>query len=743
MKPSPTSHCAAILGAALLLTFCAGSAADAAPVSVEVYQRMAAIGPGGRVPVIVRFAERSDLALLAQRGDRKQARREMLQGLRSQARLSQGSLQELLRRQGEAPTELWLINALAVRVPPALIGTLAGWPGVAAVELDGQVTPPTPVTLAVPSAPTGNVAALGVQTLWDAGFTGSGTVVASFDSGVDVTHPDLVGSWRGGSNSWYDPFTPSTEPYDGETNNGHGTAVTSLMVGAAAGGETIGVAPGAQWIAAKIFSDAGVSSISIIVQSFQWALDPDNNLDTDDAPDVINNSWGLENSLGDCVDDTSLHTLIQNVQTAGIHVVFSAGNDGPAPATSVSPGNYPEGLAVGSIGPAYAVSAFSSRGPSACSGSIYDDLVDDVFPEVVAPGEQVTVAVPRNIFPSGYGSASGTSFSAPHVAGALALLRSAVAPAAGESAADYRLRLERGLLATSADLGPRGADNSYGRGLVDLPAAYDRLTALPHLSVYDPTAPENNDHLDFGPVAPGSVRELAFGLKNVGGSDLTLTAIDDIGLPAPELSLVGNNCPGLLLAGEECMLTVRFAPTTFVSHSGQILVTSNDAPSPRALHVTGVGNGLPPPAQLLGPTNGAVDITLPVTLSWTQGADADGDVLSMILFIDNSADFSFPDLVFPNLLAATAGVLTAAAGIILLGPCRNRRRLLLVSALLLAFCIAAACGGGGGGSSSAIVPTNSITTSNLSPATTYYWKVRTEDSHGGVSESAVWSFTTR
>jgi hypothetical protein len=37
------------------------------------------------------------------------------------------------------------------------------------------------------------------------GFRGQNTVVSNMDTGGDVTHPDLAGRWRGGTNSWYDP----------------------------------------------------------------------------------------------------------------------------------------------------------------------------------------------------------------------------------------------------------------------------------------------------------------------------------------------------------------------------------------------------------------------------------------------------------------------------------------------------------------------------------------------------------
>jgi subtilisin family serine protease len=733
----------ALAGVLLLST----SAAQATALAPELRQRLETAGPGGKVPVIVHFADRLDLKAFAHRSARAAARAGMIRGLRDQARRSQGPLQGFLRRQGVEPTELWLINALAVQVPPALVATLAAWPGVATVELDGEVPPPAPVTLAVPSEPTDNIAAIGVEPLWAAGFTGLGVVVASFDSGVDVNHPDLAPRYRGGTNSWFDPYTDLDTPTDVD---GHGTATTSLMVGGAASGKNIGVAPDAQWIAAKIFPDSGDADSSKIIVSFQWAIDPDGDPDTDDAPNVINNSWGFEKNLNQCITnivhednpEISLPLAIQTVQDFGIHVVFSAGNSGPAAATSVSPANYPGGLAVGSIAPDYTVSSFSGRGPSACSGSIYTDLTVDVYPEVVAPGESVLVAYPFSVFFADYAIASGTSFSASHVSGALALLRSAVSQLTDEPADDYRLRLESALLATAADLGPPGADNSYGRGLVDLPAAYARLTTQPHLSVYDPTVPENDDHLDFGPVTPGTVKELAFVLKNSGTANLVINISST--LPAPELTLLPHSCPASLLPGAQCTLMVRFAPVDFVRSEGQINIASNEALRPqRTLTVSGIGNSLPPPAQLLTPADNAVGLTLPVTFSWVQGLDPNGDELSKILLIDSHPfDFNPADRTIFVRAAKTSGVLIAATGFFLWPLSGRWRRGFLAVGVLVMLWLMASCGGGGG-SGSRIVPTDSIVVPGLSSATTYYWKVRTIDSHGGESESAVWSFSTR
>ena len=164
------------------------------------------------------------------------------------------------------------------------------------------------------------------------------------DSGVDPDHPDLKARYRGGSNSWYDPHGQHSAPFDAD---GHGTQVMGVMVGGASGGSAIGVAPEARWIAVKIFDDSGKAPLSAIHQGFQWLLDPDGDPDTDDAPDVVNNSWGFVENLNECVEE--FQSDVEALRAADIGVVFAAGNGGPLPATSISPANLPGSFSVGFI----------------------------------------------------------------------------------------------------------------------------------------------------------------------------------------------------------------------------------------------------------------------------------------------------------------------------------------------------------------------------------------------------------
>ncbi len=414
----------------------------------------AAMQSGADVAFIAQFSERVDLSAFpgqGQGGGMQLAA--LLWALRNLADESQGSAVELLRAGGATRIiELWSINALAATASPDLVRDLATLPEIERIKLDATLAAPSPEPTA--SAPSEwNLEAVQVPAVWGQGLTGAGSVVAGMDTGVDASHPDLVGRWRAGSNSWFDPNGEHPTPYD---RSGHGTGTMSVAVGGDAGGTSIGVAPGAKWIAVKIFNDAGVAALSGIHQGFQWLLDPDGNPGTADIPDVVNNSWGFANQVGECI--LEFQSDLEVLKAVGIAVVFAAGNQGSL--GSVSPANNPDGFGVGAVDSTLKVTWTSGIGPSPCDGRI--------FPEVVAPGVGIRAAD----LGRGYQSVSGTSFAAPHVAGAIALLRQAH-PDASVAA------LEQALKAGATDIGSAGADNTAGHGLLNLPVALDLLGTLP------------------------------------------------------------------------------------------------------------------------------------------------------------------------------------------------------------------------------------------------------------------------
>jgi subtilisin family serine protease len=457
------------LAAGVLATISAlATAAPAVAVPAAV------LAPGQRVSVIVVLRAQVDPATVAgprslnpsppsANRARVQRRAALEAALRTRSSGTQRDLLALLSRrraQGlvSAVSPLWIFNGIAVTAAPRVIRELAARPEVREVRPDVTVeapAAPAPAATAAPAEP--NLALVNAPALWDLGYRGQGTVVANLDTGVDATHPDLAGRWRGGSNSWFDPNGQHpTVPTD---VNGHGTATMGVMVGGDAGGTSIGMAPDARWIAAKIFNDRGVATSTGIHRALQWLLDPDGNPATADAPDVVVNSWTM--SSAGCATDFQLD--LTNLRAAGILPVFAAGNYGPTAGTVFSPANNPQAFAVGATDNADVIDPSSSRGPSACGGTA---------PQLTAPG----VAVHTTDLYGLYTDVSGTSLAAPHVAGALALLLSAVPdlPADRQAAA-----LEGG----AVDLGPGGPDNDYGYGRLDVLAAYQWLLGTPDFTV--------------------------------------------------------------------------------------------------------------------------------------------------------------------------------------------------------------------------------------------------------------------
>jgi bacillopeptidase F len=433
------------------------SASHAASIGKGLQQAMKS---GSDVSFIARFNNQFESDAFPGKGNGKGVQlAQMLRALREQADFSQADAVKLLKGRGaKRLVQLWSINALAGTASPEAIDALSKLPGVTTITLDSTLAAPSPEPAAA-SAPEWNLDSIRAPELWGTGIDGSGTVVASMDTGVDVQHPDLEASYRGGANSWFDPNNEHATPYDA---SGHGTQTTGLIVGGDAGGTFIGVAPGAQWIAAKIFNDSGVATLSGIHQGFQWMLDPDDNPATNDSPDVVNNSWGFPDLAGTCY--TEFEQDINVLRTSGIAVVFSAGNQGSL--GSVSPGDNADSFAVGAVDSSLTVAATSSRGPSACDNSF--------FPEVVAPGVGVRTSdlTFGGVFPDSYISATGTSFAAPHVSGMMALLRQAH-PGIGVA------ELEQVIKDSAVDLGSGGVDNAYGYGLIDAVAANDLLSGSP------------------------------------------------------------------------------------------------------------------------------------------------------------------------------------------------------------------------------------------------------------------------
>lgn len=326
-------------------------------------------------------------------------------------------------------TPYYLVNAIAVDGGPAVRAWLESHDEVDRVLLDQRLRPlpqPVPATTGdirqAPGSPQWNIEMVGAPDVWQEGHTGEGIVVGSSDSGADVTHPALADSFRGGDDSWFDPWNGTTTPTD---NGFHGTHTLATAVG----GRDVGVAPGAQWISC-VNLDRNLGSPSYYLDCLQFMLapfphggDPFTDGRPARAPHVLTNSWGCP-PLEGC-DLEALRPATDALSAAGIAFVAAAGNSGDrCGSVDQPPAPDPSAFTVAAVNQDQEVAFFSSRGQRG-SGK----------PDIAAPGAHILSAMPG----ATYGYEDGTSMAAPHVAGVIALLWSARPALIGDLEATYDL----------------------------------------------------------------------------------------------------------------------------------------------------------------------------------------------------------------------------------------------------------------------------------------------------------------
>lgn len=302
-----------------------------------------------------------------------------------------------------------------------------------------------------------SVRLIGAETTWDSlGLTGKGIGIAILDSGVDATHPDLALGPKTPANvkvAGEDAFVAGANVYvnavNSDTSSGHGTHVAGIAAGSGAAskgafgddvggfGYYTGTAP-----EANILGISAGETLVILsaLAGFDWVLDNQAKYNIR----VVNNSWG---STGAFNANNPINVATSEVAKRGITVVFSSGNSGPNNNTlntySVAPWvigvaascKNPDGarFATGQVlcNQGEMLANFSSRGIPG------DPLY---HPTITAPGVQIVSArtatgaainalSPReelatcvNRIPASYVCATGTSMSAPHITGIVALL---------------------------------------------------------------------------------------------------------------------------------------------------------------------------------------------------------------------------------------------------------------------------------------------------------------------------------
>lgn len=305
--------------------------------------------------------------------------------------------------------------------------------------------------------------------LWQVG-SGKGVKVAVIDTGVDDSNPQLQGAVQDGGSLLTDPSTG--QKGNGVTDPvGHGTKVAGIIAARPAPNITgfAGLAKDATILSIRQNDSQGDGNVDTLTQAIDLAIT--------DGAQVINISQDVRGTGGTTsfTGSDKLEAAITKAEKSNVVVVASSGNDGreaevwPA-AYSV---NYPNVLAVGA----------SDRNNERASFSEYGDFVS-----VAAPGVDMLSTVPKG----GQCVDNGTSFSAPYVAGLVAIIK-------GErptySAAQIRTVIEQ-----TAQRTDKGANKLVGWGVVDpLKAA---LMAKNTDNPPDQPHPDAAVKLDTEPIIP-------------------------------------------------------------------------------------------------------------------------------------------------------------------------------------------------------------------------------------------------
>ena len=320
-----------------------------------------------------------------------------------------------------------------------------------------------------------------VADAWKAGYTGRGLAVVVIDTGVERTHPFLRGRVL------FEGCFASRCPNGGRAMLGpgaaapvhrHGTHVAGIVLGRSRTDEIYGVGPDLQLIAFNVADPApphGMMDSSIL-----GALDVTLRLAAAGAPiGAVNMSLGSSRRQSGVCRSTIYDLASRLFRQARIPVVVASGNDGEedhAPPVG-SPACIDGFISVGAVTKSRQVASFSNSGPTL---------------DLLAPGVDIHSSVPSSADGRNFEPMNGTSMAAPHVAGAIALLKQA-AP---------RASVGQLLLALQSS-GDSIMDRRNGKAapLIDLAGALRQFVPIGR------NVPPNGDEPPRPPESPGKTPE--------------------------------------------------------------------------------------------------------------------------------------------------------------------------------------------------------------------------------------------
>ncbi len=303
-------------------------------------------------------------------------------------------IESCLKKQNCKVKTLGIINAVASKTTKRNFISLKFCGGVSKIEACAKVN-----CLVNTAVETTNI-----NMLHKMGLTGKGVNVAVIDTGISP-HIDLCLPRR--KLIYFKNFLDDNEsPFD---DNGHGTFVAGTIAssGLTSFGKYKGVAPNCNLIVLKALNGQGEASALKILEAIQWISDNAKKYNIK----ILCLSIGSEPEE----NNDPLAKAVETLYYKGICVVVAAGNSGPIRESIKSPGISNYAITVGAIDDRteknkIKIADFSSRGP--CKNY--------VKPDIVAPGVEINGLSSK--LKSPYIKLSGTSMSAPIVAGFCALL---------------------------------------------------------------------------------------------------------------------------------------------------------------------------------------------------------------------------------------------------------------------------------------------------------------------------------